>query len=107
MEQFLKFLQQFNTSAGIVGGLMTPTGAIGALIATIQRIRERRAAGEITPEQAAEQYEAAVAAFDAAVGKLVEANAEYWLIPEKPAEAQPAEGEAFRIVADDGGQPRP
>jgi hypothetical protein len=102
MDEFLKYLQQINQGASIITGMATPTGALGLLISTIQRIRDRQKAGQITPEQAGEELVKAIDEFDAKLTDLVKANADYYTIPEKPAETP----EVFRVT-DDGGQPRP
>jgi hypothetical protein len=79
MDEILKFLTQFNQSAGIVTGLMSPTGAIGALLAVVQRIRERRAAGQ----DVSQDLDQLIILYDKAVEELKAANADYWAIPVK------------------------
>ena len=80
MDTLLKFLQQFNSGAGIVTSLMTPTGAIGVLLNTIKAFRDRRAAGDIVT---VEELDAAIKEFDKSVEALIAANAAYYNIPVK------------------------
>ena len=79
MDEVLKFLQQFNAGAGIVTGMMSPSGAVGLLLQGIKAIRDRRkAAGENV-----EDLDQLIDNFEASLAKLVQANAAYYNIPEK------------------------
>lgn len=77
MADIARVLDKINATLGSANALLSPAGAVMGLIAGIQAlIARRKAAGEDTRE-----LEDLLVEFDAALTRLEDANARYWLLP--------------------------
>lgn len=94
-----------NAAGGVLSGvnaLFTPTGAVTVLVEGLRAwIAARRARNEDVPVDLEEKLQG----YDAALDEVEALGAEYWTIPEKPADPPQPATDVFRVT-DDGGQPR-